>query len=173
MTDQQQGREAARTRTCWGGAWLPVACCWSLFLTGCFTRSLTIRTDPPGALVYVNDQFKGTSPVTYDFLWYGWHRVILRKEGFERLEDRKELRAPASLWIPFDLAVELLPFPVRDVRAWSFALTSVSTPPSPTPPAILSPASNQPESAATRPEPAPSPDVPAGHPSEGARDDAP
>ena len=105
-----------------------------LALTGCVSRSLTIRTEPPGALVYVNDALKGESPVTYDFLWYGWHRVILRKEGYERLEERRELPAPAHFWIPFDLAMELAPFPVRDDRTWTFTLTPATTLPAPTPP---------------------------------------
>ena len=116
----------------------------SLLLTGCVYRSLTIRTEPPGALVYVNDALKGPSPVTYDFLWYGWHRVTLRKEGYERLEDRQLLRAPLSLWIPFDLAMELLPFPVRDRRTWSYTLTPAATPPAPVPPDLLAPKSGQP-----------------------------
>ena len=111
---------------------LLVACC-----SGCIYRSLTIRTEPPGALVYVNDDLKGVSPVTYDFLWYGWHRVILRKEGYERVEDRRLLRAPIHLWIPFDLAMELLPFPVRDRRTWAYALTPAAAPPTPVPPDLL------------------------------------
>ena len=91
-------------------------------------------------MVYVNDQLKGTSPVTYDFLWYGWHRLTLRKAGFERLDDRKPLRAPVYLWIPFDLAMELAPFPIRDERTWSYTLTPTVTPPSPVPPELLTPA---------------------------------
>jgi len=97
-------------------------------------RSLTIRTDPPGALIYVNDQLKGESPVTYDFQWYGWHRVMVRKEGFERVEDRQLLRSPAYLWIPFDLAMELLPFPIRDERTWHYTLSPAAISVAPTPP---------------------------------------
>ncbi|MBI3330787.1 MAG: PEGA domain-containing protein [Candidatus Omnitrophica bacterium] len=130
-----------------GTFWL-VLC---LAATGCIRRSLTIRTDPPGALVYVNDQFKGESPLTYDFLWYGGHRVLLRKEGYERLDDHRELRAPAHLWIPFDLAMELLPFPIRDERTWSYTLTPASTPPAPTPPSPIPPPAQSPE--ATTPTP--------------------
>jgi len=94
---------------------------------------LTIQSEPAGALVYVNDALKGPTPLTYDFMWYGWHRVTLRKEGFERLDDRKELRAPVYLWIPFDLVMELLPFPIRDERTWSFTLTPAASEISPLP----------------------------------------
>ena len=104
--------------------------------SGCVTRSLTIKTEPPGALVYVNDELKGPSPVTYDFLWYGWHRVMIRKDGFTRVDDRKELRSPIYLWIPFDLALELLPLPIHDRRMWSYALTPAPTLPTPEPPTV-------------------------------------
>lgn len=117
----------------------PVACsliCVALVVTGCIHRSLAIRTEPPGALVYLNDRLIGESPVSLDFEWYGWHRVMIRKSGFERIEDRKLLRAPAYLWIPFDLAMELVPLPIPDRRTWSYTLTPVSTPPAPTPPPL-------------------------------------
>jgi hypothetical protein len=87
--------------------------------------------------VYVNDQLKGESPVTYDFMWYGWHRVTLRKAGFERMDDRQQLRAPSYFWIPFDLVMELLPWPIRDVRTWSYALTPTVALPTPAPPATI------------------------------------
>ena len=115
------------------GALLALAGC--LLITGCVRRSLTIRTNPPGARVYVNDQLKGESPVTYDFLWYGWYRLTMRKDGFERLDDRRLLRTPMYLWIPLDLVIELLPFTIRDTRTWSYTLTPAQELATPVPPA--------------------------------------
>ena len=135
---------------------LPVACCLSLVLTGCVRQSLTIKTDPPGAMVYVNDQLKGASPVTYDFMWYGWHRLTLRKDGFERLDDRRQLRAPVYLWIPFDLVMELLPFSIRDARVWSYTLTPAPALPTPQPPSPSASTQSGPGSSGTAAEP-PSP----------------
>jgi hypothetical protein len=97
-------------------------------------RTLTIKSDPPGALVYVNDQLKGATPLTYDFTWYGSYRVTLRKEGYDRLDDRRLLRAPVYLWIPFDLVMELLPLPVRDTKTWLYTLTPAAAPATPVPP---------------------------------------
>ena len=90
--------------------------------TGCIRRSLTIRTQPENALVYMNEQLKGESPVTYDFQWYGWYRVRIEKEGYARLNDHRLLRAPLRFWIPLDLVMELLPWTVRDDREWSYTL---------------------------------------------------
>ena len=115
------------------GLWALV--CGLLLTAGCVHRSLTIRTEPPGVKVYVNDELKGISPVSYDFLWYGWYRVTLRKDGYQRLDDRKELRSPGYLWIPFDLAAELLPLPIHDAQTWSYTLVPAPILPTPTPPA--------------------------------------
>ena len=116
------------------------ACWWLVGSSGCIYRSLTIRSAPPGALVYVNDQLKGESPVTYDFVWYGWHRVTLRKEGFTRLDDQRQLRAPVYLWIPFDFVMELVPFVIHDDRTWSYTLIPSPKLPTPVPPQVTAPA---------------------------------
>ena len=108
-------------------------------LSGCVRRSLTIRTEPPGALVYLNDKLKGESPVTYDFEWYGWYRVMIRKDGYQRLDDHKLLRAPICLWIPVDLAMELLPFPIPDRHTWSYTLVPSEPLPTPVPPEVSPP----------------------------------
>ena len=110
--------------------------CLTLVTTGCVHRALTIRTDPPGAQVYLNDKLVGVSPTTLDFEWYGWYRVILRKDGYARLDDHKLLRAPIYLWIPFDLLAELMPFTVRDTRTWSYTLIPSVDLPMPVPPAV-------------------------------------
>lgn len=116
------------------GLWTAALVACSLGAAGCVRRTLTIKTDPPGALVYVNDQVKGESPVSFDFLWYGAYRVMLRKDGYARVDDRKVLRAPLYLWIPLDLMMELLPVTIRDTRVWTYALSPAESLPTPVPP---------------------------------------
>ena len=88
--------------------------CLGGLLGGCVERTLTIDSDPPGALVYLNDQEVGRTPLKREFTWYGWYDVALRMEGYRPLKTSSEVIAPAWLWVPFDLAAELLPFPVED-----------------------------------------------------------
>ena len=90
-------------------------------------------------MVYVNDVLRGESPLTYDFEWYGWHRLTIRKNGYARLDDRQLLRAPIWFWIPFDLAAELSPFAIRDDRTWSYALTPATVLPEPVAPPLTGP----------------------------------
>ena len=77
-------------------------------------RTLTIDSDPPGALVYLNDQEIGRTPLKREFTWYGWYDVAVRMEGYKTLKTTSPVIAPPWLWVPFDMVMELLPFPVQD-----------------------------------------------------------
>ena len=120
--------------------------CGLLLTTGCVRRTLTIQSDPPGAKVYLNDQLKGDTPVSFDPVWYGWYRVMLRKDGYQRLDDRRQLRAPFYLWIPFDFVMEILPVPIPHKRTWTYTLTPMEALPTPKPPAVGSAPAPTPES---------------------------
>jgi len=84
---------------------------------GCVRRTLTVRTEPEGARVWLNNQEIGTSPVTADFTWYGDYEVTLRKEGFQTLNTHHRLDAPWYQWPFIDFFAEVLfPFQVHDRR---------------------------------------------------------
>ena len=51
--------------------------------TGCVRRRLNVRTNPPGALVYVDNQQIGTTPCSVDFIYYGTREIRLVKPGFD------------------------------------------------------------------------------------------
>jgi hypothetical protein len=91
-------------------------------LGGCVEQSLSVNSNPPGALVYLNDQEVGRTPVNRDFTWYGDYDVQLRLEGYETLKTHKQIEAPLWNWVPFDLVANLLPFTFRDHQEMSFTL---------------------------------------------------
>lgn len=122
-----------------------------LLSAGCVRRSLTIRSNPPGATILVNDKKLGETPYTYDFLWYGWHRISLTKPGYEQLDDRALIKSPFYLWIPFDLMMELLPFPLHDRKELSYTLMPATPLPEPSPPVLDVPAETPPESSKDAP----------------------
>jgi hypothetical protein len=80
---------------------------------GCVQRQLTVTSDPPGALVQLNGQEFGRTPVTRDFTWYGTYDVELRREGSETKKTTGKVIAPWWQWVPFDLFAELLPLTDR------------------------------------------------------------
>jgi hypothetical protein len=94
---------------------------------GCVQRTLNITSNPPGALVYLNDQEVGRTPVSRDFTWYGTYDVQLRKEGYQTLDTKMSLVAPAWLWPPIDLLAELAPWHIKDIRNESFVMPPAST----------------------------------------------
>jgi len=95
----------------------------ALLLAGCVERKLTINTEPEGALVILNDEQIGESPVTVTFKWYGDYGVRVGKEGYETLQTHRELKAPWYDWFPFDFFAQVLyPGRIVDSYEWSFEL---------------------------------------------------
>ncbi len=110
---------------------VPAAAVAALLWPGCVERTAKIQTDPPGALVFVNDEEVGVSPVKFSFLWYGDYDIVLRKAGYETLKPHYRLDAPWYEWIPLDLFAEtLVPTMIRDEHVVpTFALEPAETPP--------------------------------------------
>ena len=92
----------------------------SLLLAGCVRRSLTVRSDPPGAIVQLNGVEVGRTPMTRDFTWYGTYDVVLRKEGYETLKTRGKVIAPWWQWVPIDFFAEMLP--LHDQRELAYTM---------------------------------------------------
>jgi len=95
----------------------------SLSLVGCVERQLTINTQPPGALVTLNDEQIGESPVTVSFEWYGDYDVRISKDDYETLKTHRKLKAPWYDGFPFDLLAQIInPKRVVDSYEWTFEL---------------------------------------------------
>ena len=96
----------------------------ALITTGCVERQLTINTEPQGAVVTLNDEEIGTSPVTVAFNWYGDYCIRITKEGYEPLNTHRELKGPWYDKFPFDFFAQILnPKRIVDRYGWTFALT--------------------------------------------------
>ncbi len=80
-----------------------------LLLSGCLQRIVTVKSDPPGALVYLNGQEMGRTPVSREFLWYGNYDIELRMKGYQSLKTHANLGCPPWQYIPLDLFTDMLP----------------------------------------------------------------
>lgn len=110
-------------------AMLPALLAGLMLLGGCVRRTLTITTDPPGALVYLNNQEVGRSSVSTDFLWYGDYDVVIRKDGFETVDTNWPVTAPWYQVIPLDFFAEVLwPGAIHDERSRHFVLSPAEQP---------------------------------------------
>ncbi len=91
-------------------------------LVGCVERRLTINTEPEGALVFLNDEEIGVSPVTASFNWYGDYSVRISKQGHKTLNTHRELKPPLHDHFPFDFFTLLNPKRTVDSYEWRFKL---------------------------------------------------
>jgi hypothetical protein len=94
---------------------LAVAVC--LPATGCLRRRLTVRTNPPGAQVFVDDQEIGTTPCSASFVYYGTRKVTVMKDGYKTETVFQKLNAPWYEFPGLDFVSEnLYPREIRDER---------------------------------------------------------
>ena len=97
---------------------------------GCVQRRMTIRSNPPGALVYVDDYQLGTTPVSHDFVYYGTRKIRLVKDGYETLTVRQPFPVPWYEIFPLDFVTEnLIPWEVRDERVVELAMQPAASTP--------------------------------------------
>ncbi len=95
----------------------------SIAATGCVRRRLTVRSNPPGALVYVDNQRIGTTPCSVDFTYYGTREIRLVKSGYETLTVNQPIPAPWYQIPPLDFVSDNFALhKIRDNRTVSFNL---------------------------------------------------
>lgn len=98
-------------------------CGMACALTGCLERRLHITSEPPGALVHLNDVEVGRTPCEVDFEFYGVYDVRLTLDGYEPLMTSAEAKVPAHELPVIDLAALVLPVKFKNDVRWNFTLT--------------------------------------------------
>ena len=94
-------------------------------LGGCVERTMDVRSNPPNALVFMNDQEAGRTPFTRRFTWYGTYEVQVRKEGYQTVKIGSPVIAPWWQWVPFDFLAEVLPFHFQDSHTLTYSLKPI------------------------------------------------
>ena len=104
-------------------AWLVAAVAVAACAGGCVQRRMMIRSNPPGAQVYVDEYPIGTTPVSTSFTYYGKRKIRLVKDGYETLTVMQDICAPWYEYFPIDFVAEnLVPGDIRDHRTLDFNL---------------------------------------------------
>jgi hypothetical protein len=98
-------------------AWLVLLLSAATATLGCVERRYLITSDPPGALVYVNNVPIGTTPVDGQFVYYGAYDFTLVKDGYATLHEHQNIPTP---WYEY-----LVPYKFRDSRTFSYQLVPV------------------------------------------------
>ena len=90
---------------------------------GCVSRRMTIRSNPPGAHVYVDDYEIGATPVSHNFIYYGKRKIRLVKDGYETLTVMQSIPMPWYQIPPLDFVSEnIVPGEIRDHRTITYQL---------------------------------------------------
>ena len=115
MTDHPQDRRPRSRLICR----LFVACLvlTCLTTTGCVRRRLTVRSFPPGAQVFVDNQEIGTTPCSASFVYYGTRMITVSKDGYKTETVWQTFNPPWYEIPPLDFINENLnPREIRDER---------------------------------------------------------
>ena len=119
MDPAERCQRAATTRLLANLALAAVVICQ----IGCVHRRLTIRSNPPGALVYVDGVEIGRTPVSTSFIYYGTRTVRLELDGYETVQENHRVRAPWYQIPPLDFVSDnLATRDLRDERVLYFEL---------------------------------------------------
>lgn len=98
--------------------------------SGCMYRRLTIRSDPPGALVMIDGREVGFTPYSTDFIYYGTREITLIKDGYETLTVMQPVPPPWYQIPPLDFVSDnFLPFKVTNRHEFVYALEQQRIPP--------------------------------------------
>jgi len=98
--------------------------------TGCIKRTISVRSDPPGALVYLDGLEVGKTPLNgVRFHFYGTREFALYKNGYLVERRTVEIDTPWHSYFPLDIFTELLtPWRIDDHRDFYFAMKRTEHP---------------------------------------------
>ena len=91
-------------------------------LSGCIERTIRITSEPPGALVTLNDEQIGRTPVEAEFTFHGDYDVRLQLEGHTPIHESRRAKAPIYEYPVIDLVAEALPVTLENTQEWHFTL---------------------------------------------------
>lgn len=104
----------------------------ALGLSGCVERRLFIRSNPPGAMVYVDDYQIGPTPIATSFTYYGTRKIRLVKDGYQTLTVYEKISPPWYEVPPLDFFSEnLTTQQIRDMRVLEYQLQPMPVAPTP------------------------------------------
>lgn len=93
----------------------------TMFSTGCVRRRMTVRSNPPGATVYLDGKEIGRTPFSTNFDFYGKREFRLVKQGYETKTIITPVRTPWYEYPGIDFVSEvLLPGKLTDHKYFEF-----------------------------------------------------
>jgi esterase/lipase superfamily enzyme len=102
----------------------------ALGAAGCVERELVIRSQPPGARLFLDGEEVGLTPAAIPFRHYGTREIRIELEGYRPVRVLREVDAPFYQYPPLDFVTDVvLPFRITDRRELDFVLTPLGETP--------------------------------------------
>jgi len=97
---------------------------------GCLEQTLTVTSEPEGALVVISDKEVGRTPLTIDFTWYGDYEIIIRypEKGYETITTNANISPKWYGYPPMDLFAGVMPWKIQDKRYLHYKLNKLKLP---------------------------------------------
>jgi len=118
-SQRNQSVKTHRRWSCVAGCWVTVGL---FMLPGCVERTISISSDPSGALVYLNDEEVGRTPCETQFVYYGEYDVRLVLDGYDPYIGSAMANTPLYDQPVLDLVSEMMPFRYHSLIEWHFEL---------------------------------------------------
>ena len=84
-------------------------------LSGCVERLVAVRTEPPGATLYVDGEKAGETPCEVRYVWYGTREIAVERRGYRPVREMVTLSPPWWQILPLDFVTDvLIPFTLTD-----------------------------------------------------------
>ena len=91
--------------------------------SGCVRRRMTVMSNPPGAMVYLDGKELGRTPISTNFTHYGKREFRVVKQGYETKTVLMPVRTPWYQWPGIDFVAEVvLPGKLTDHKYYEFEL---------------------------------------------------
>lgn len=120
----RRDRRSERRRRAGVGLLLVLVACG-----GCVERRYTIRTEPPGALAFVNGEEIGTTPVSRSFTYYGPREIVLMADGYRTEKIVQPMRPPWwDNYLTEFFSENMVPATLRDDRSYTYKLSPATIP---------------------------------------------
>lgn len=91
-------------------------------VSGCVRRTVRITTEPSGALIWLNHQEIGRTPVEVDFTHTGTYDLVIRKKGWEPIISEAPMGMSIYTAPGIDLALEVMPLRMQRLVEWHIEL---------------------------------------------------
>lgn len=100
--------------------------------SGCVRRRMTVRTNPPGATVSIDNQWIGNSPASTNFVYHGTREVRIERDGYRTETIRRNIKPPWYQWPVIEFFSETLwPGELRDEHIIDVTLVPDTVAPAP------------------------------------------